>query len=67
MRVVDGVTLYSDGTHTTRLMDGVDVRSDGQVSTEVAGFRFSSGGKKKEKKDEWDWGTGEKKEKGWFD
>lgn len=67
MRVVDGVTLHSDGTHTTRLMDGVDVRSDGQVSTEVAGFRFSSGGKKKEKKDEWDWGTGEKKEKGWFD
>lgn len=65
-RVVDGVTLHSDGNYTTRVTKGVDIRSDGQVSTEVAGFRFSFGGKEK-KKDEWDWGTGQKKEKGWFD
>lgn len=65
-RVVDGVTLHSDGNYTTRVTKGVDIRSDGQVSTEAGGFRFSFGGKEK-KKDEWDWGTGQKKEKGWFD
>lgn len=65
-RVVDGLTLHSDGNYTTRVTKGLDVRSDGQVSTEAAGFRFSFGGKEK-KKDEWDWGTGQKKEKGWFD
>ena len=66
MRVVDGVTLHSDGKHTTS-MGGIDVRSDGQISSEVGGFRFSFGGKDDKKKDEWDWGTGEKKQKGWFD
>lgn len=66
LRVVDGVTLHSDGKTTTRVADGLDIRSDGQVSAEIGGFRLSSGGKEK-KKDEWDWGTGEKKEKGWFD
>ena len=65
-RVVDGVTLHSDGKYTTRVTKGIDIRSDGQVSTEAGGFRFSFGGKDK-KKDEWDWGTGQKKEKGWFD
>lgn len=67
MRVVDGVTLHSDGKHTTRVTDGLDIRSDGQISSEVGGFRFSFGGKDDKKKDEWDWGTGEKKQKGWFD
>lgn len=65
-RLFDGVTLHSDGKYTTEVTKGIEIRSDGQVTTEIAGFRFSSGGKEK-KKDEWDWGTGKKKEKGWFD
>ena len=72
MRVADGVTLHKDGKHTIS-MGGFDVRSDGQISTEVGGFRFSSGGGKKEEKSSWfdpkeetDW-FGNKKKKGWFD
>ena len=68
MRVADGVTLHKDGKHTIN-MGGFDVRSDGQISTEVGGFRFSSGGGKKEEKSSWfdpkeetDWFGNKKKE-----
>ncbi len=46
-------------------VSGTVLRSDGQISIEVGGFRFSSGGMD-EKKNKWNWGTN-KKEKGWFD
>jgi hypothetical protein len=65
-RLVDGLTVHSKGGYTVNAMKGVDIRSDGQISVEAKGARFSFGGKKEEK-DEWDWGTGEKKAKGWFD
>jgi len=66
-RVSDGFTLHSDGKMTTNVTRGIDVRTDGQISADIGGARFSFGGNKRKTDDEWDWGTGQKKEKGWFD
>ena len=67
LEVHDGFTLHSDGKMTTNVTRGIDVRTDGQISADIGGARFSFGGDKRKTDNEWDWGTGQKKEKGWFD